>query len=287
MEIKKAAKLPTFLVVGAGKTGTSWLRVSLQEHPEVFIPGKEIHFFSEHYQNGFEWYEEFFATAERGVTIGDISPSYMFSLEAHKRIYGWEPSTKIIFSLRNPIDRAYSHYKMGYRFGRVKGDIDKELAFNTQMVKQGLYTAHIERYLTLFPKPQVKVLIYDDLKQNPLQYLQDVLSFIEVDKNFSPSTLQRGFHVTKGKPKHQNIHKMLLYILKKMTHTNNFTRAWAINLRKSNLTKFYNRINPGAPPPALSHVKLRELAMFYSEDVKKLSDLLNRDLNFWITPYLS
>ena len=105
--------IPPFLVVGAAKTGTSWLHQCMREHPNVFVPErKEVDFFSWNYDSGPEWYRSFFSAREREEEAGEISPSYMVNGEAPKRINDWNPGTKRIFIFRDPVERVYSHYCM-------------------------------------------------------------------------------------------------------------------------------------------------------------------------------
>jgi len=79
--------IPTFLAVGAAKTGTSWLHQCMREHPNIFVPErKEIDFFSWNHNNGPKWYRTFFSARENKEEAGEISPSYMVSEEAPKRM---------------------------------------------------------------------------------------------------------------------------------------------------------------------------------------------------------
>ena len=119
---------PNFLVIGAQRSGTTWLDTALRAHPQVYLPErrKEIHYFDEHYSRGAEWYREFFsaAAARPGLkAIGEVTPRYLFDPLVPQRIAGDFPSMRLIAILRNPADRAYSQFCMYVgRKGASEGD---------------------------------------------------------------------------------------------------------------------------------------------------------------------
>lgn len=116
---------PNFLGVGASKSATSWVHTCMEEHPEIFVPSeKEIHFFNYNYEKGFDWYESFFHEGIGKKAIGEIS-GYLITPGVPQRIYDYNPDMRLLFFLRNPIDRAYSHYCMDLRSARVSEDIDQ------------------------------------------------------------------------------------------------------------------------------------------------------------------
>ena len=103
--------LPNFLVIGSARCGTSWLDENLRQHPEVYLPrdDKEVHFFDNKYHMGIEWYERFFEGSE-AQAIGEVTPSYLYYGHVAGRIKEHVPDVKMIALLRNPAERAYSHY---------------------------------------------------------------------------------------------------------------------------------------------------------------------------------
>src|SRR5439155_1562759 len=108
---RTALRLPDFIAVGPGRTGTTWLHEVLKGHvglPEI----KEIQFFKWHYEKGLRWYASHFTKCPAGRPVGEICPVYFNSEIARSRIAEDLPRCKIICSLRDPVDRAYSHYRM-------------------------------------------------------------------------------------------------------------------------------------------------------------------------------
>lgn len=103
--------LPTFVTVGAQKCGTSTLHRMLREHPQIHMSkAKELHFFDRNFDRGLSWYSEQFAPRRQHVQVGETTPIYMYNNMARQRLIETLPDVKIVVILRNPVDRAYSHY---------------------------------------------------------------------------------------------------------------------------------------------------------------------------------
>ena len=103
--------LPTVLIAGAQRCGTSTLTSYLRRHPRIFMAKpKELHFFDMHYDKGMDWYAEFFTPKERHIVLGEATPIYMFDPVARERIAHHLPDIKLIVSLRDPTKRAYSQF---------------------------------------------------------------------------------------------------------------------------------------------------------------------------------
>ena len=106
---------PNFIICGTQKGGTTPVMRMLMQHPDVFMHDGEIDYFSVHWWRTPDWYETKFLPAQ---AIGEKSPSYMCIQSTAKRIYKYNPNMKLIFFLRDPIDRAYSHWSMNKRKGK-------------------------------------------------------------------------------------------------------------------------------------------------------------------------
>ena len=118
-----------FIVIGAIKAATTWLQAQLKQHPDVFVPDIEPHFFTRDHDRGWGWYRSLFPDAKRdGELWGEKTADYLAKPEAARRIAQEYPDAKLIVQLRNPIDRAYSDYKMLYRRGTVTGPPERYLA---------------------------------------------------------------------------------------------------------------------------------------------------------------
>ena len=189
---------PDFIIIGAMKAATSAIYEYLMQHPAVIhrLP-KELHFFTLNYDKGLDWYLSQFELAKgnnRDLLIGEASPSYLSSLQAPKLIYELLPDVKIIVSLRNPTDRAISHYY--HQFNRV-GDETRpiEVAFSQQeignldrqphsktssYIQLGKYAHQIENWLKVFPKEQILILDYHDLETKPRRFVREIFEFLNL-----------------------------------------------------------------------------------------------------------
>jgi hypothetical protein len=283
--VKEKDIVPNFLVVGAAKSGTTWLYYCLKDHPEVFVSiPKELNFFSKdsNFTKGPSWYQEYFKDVQGEVAIGEISPSYMFPPEIPSRIYDWNPHVKIIFILRNPIERAYSDFCMNLDHGIFTGNVDQELSKDKRIVQQGLYYQQIKRYLDFFPSKQILVTLYDDLKAHPDALISSIYTFLGVDSSFNPSSLTRKENAKKPLPKYKFAYNFLRSIYGQLAGMNHWVKPLVDELKRKGLFNVFYNLMRGEEPPKPSNETLRSLEEFYREDVEKLSKLLNRDLDFWL-----
>ena len=213
--------LPDFILVGAQKSGTTSLQAHLSEHPQL-LPSyiKGIHFFDgglnaakDNFERGEAWYRSHFPLrSELGTDkkTFEASPLYIFNPLAPGRIHSLVPDAKLIVILRNPTERAISHYFHERRKGResapllealqdeerrlepviANGDY-KSPAFRHYSYKQrGLYRDQIERYLRYFPKSRMLVLCSERYFADPAGSLREVFEFLEIDPGFRPTDLK-------------------------------------------------------------------------------------------------
>jgi len=201
-------KLPNFMIIGAGKSGTTALYEYLAEHPDVYMsPVKETNFFALegekmvdpkddpeqmfHYPwsvTNWEDYVKLFDGVETEKAIGEVSPMYLYSEEAAFRIKERFPDMKLIVILRNPVDRLYSRFMHLARenrkpTNRFEDALDRETIWwrRNDLVKEGFYHNHLQKYYGLFDKDQIKVILYDDFKSDPLKEVQNIYEFIGVN----------------------------------------------------------------------------------------------------------
>lgn len=145
--------LPNFIIVGAAKAGTRALIDYLDQHNEIYTYPDEIHFFSKNYNKGIDWYQKFFKNVNDEKAIGEKSPSYFTSSKTPERIFQNIPDVKLIFLLRNPVDRAYSHYWHAVRGGRIKNGFEEKIKNEgNNILETGKYAKYINKYLKFFKK---------------------------------------------------------------------------------------------------------------------------------------
>ncbi|MCX6251661.1 MAG: sulfotransferase domain-containing protein [Bacteroidetes bacterium] len=190
----------SFLIVGAQKSGTSALSYFLTHHPNIFIPPqKELHFFDNEKiykttQVDYNQYHDYFQPKEQQIIMGEATPIYMYWKPAARRIHEYNPDMKLIYILRNPIDRAYSNYVMEikrnqeflpFKLALFFEPIRRLLAFPLQTrtysyCNRGFYTKCIKRMLNFFPSSQMLFLKTEDLLLDHLQTLKKIFEFLEI-----------------------------------------------------------------------------------------------------------
>jgi hypothetical protein len=186
--------LPEFIIAGPQKCATTWLYECLSEHPDVLMPDTDsIHYFDMHYTKGEQWYRQHFDAYDGEKLVGEETPSYIRDEVAPRRIAETVPNAKLLFILRNPVDRAFSHYwhekskgKTEFEFEEVFENYD---LYNDWVVP-GLYHRHIRRYRKHFPSESVRLLFFEDLVEDDWSYLEDVYEFLGIDSTYRPSVLE-------------------------------------------------------------------------------------------------
>jgi len=196
--------LPDFLILGAQKAGTTALYAYLRRHPQITGPSwKEVSFFDRHYARGEAWYRGNFPNSlrARGL-VGEASPSYLFHPLAPERVASMLPEARLIALVRNPVDRAFSHYQHEVALGReplsfedalaaederLRGEEERMLAdpayfshawWNHTYRARGRYAEQLERWLAVFPRERLLVLPSDDLLDDPAGAHGRVLEFL-------------------------------------------------------------------------------------------------------------
>ena len=197
--------LPGFLILGAQKAGTTALYAYLRRHPHITGPSwKEVSFFDRHWTRGEAWYRGNFPNVlrARGDLVGEASPSYLFHPLAPRRVAELVPNAKLIALVRNPVDRAYSHYHhevalgreplsfedaLAAEDGRTRGEEERLAAepgyfsrawWNHTYKARGRYAEQLGRWLEVFPREQLLVLPSEELLGEPERAHARLLQFL-------------------------------------------------------------------------------------------------------------
>jgi hypothetical protein len=194
--------LPDFLILGAQKAGTTALYAYLRWHPEITGPSfKEVSFFDRHYAHGERWYRAHMPARRRSL-VGEASPSYLFHPLAPERVASMLPDARLIALLRNPVDRAFSHYQHEVALGReplpfgdavdgeeerMRGEVERMLRepsyfshawWNHTYVARGRYAEQLERWFAHFPRERLLVLFTEELAADTAGTYRRVLDFL-------------------------------------------------------------------------------------------------------------
>jgi hypothetical protein len=182
--------LPNFLICGAPKCGTTALYEYLRQHPDVFMSRpKETFFFSDEFERGVEWFAEHFSAHDGEKAIGEASTTTMYSQEAPARIQSVLDSPKLIFCLRNPIERAYSEYFFKMTQGRIPantsfGDVvlSGSIPQSKEIIKRGKYEGYLKKFESTFGKENMKVVLQGDLKKETRREVEGVFTYLGIDE---------------------------------------------------------------------------------------------------------
>lgn len=290
--------LPNFIVIGAAKAGTTALYHYLAEHPEVFMSRvKETNYFAYGLDGQGQLlygdpelhdfpiktlreYEELFAGADNAGAIGEASPIYLESPHAAGRIRELIPNARIICSLRHPVDRAYSNYQMYLRRRGLRLDPIRDLTAtaswarpDSRHMRIGFYFEQLARYFDAFPRDHIHVILFDDLKRNAAETVQNVYRFLNVDPKFVPDFASP--HAIGGMPASRLIEGVLtrraiMSALKPWIPRR--AANWVRRLRSRNLRQ----------APSLPAELVNELTRPFRDDIAKTSKLIGRDLQHWL-----
>ncbi|MDG1127009.1 MAG: sulfotransferase domain-containing protein [Hellea sp.] len=193
---------PSFLIGGMQKCGTTALHHYLSLHPDIYMPEqKELHFFDD--EDGVDWinpnyqnYESLFSAQERGQISGEATPIYTFWPESLERIAQYNSKLKIIILLRDPVERAYSHWSMerarnnetlsfseAIREGRRRLDIANPVDWSWRLfsyVERGFYVPQIKKAFRLFGSSNVKIVSTEKLNSDRINCLSSIYHFLNV-----------------------------------------------------------------------------------------------------------
>ena len=208
-----------FLIIGAQKSGTTSLFKYLVEHPSLYIPQeKELPYFSydELNANGIDRFlDKYFPKAQNAQQWGTVTPQYMYDPVVPDRIKFELPKVKLIAILRDPVERAISHYKMNVRRGDEKRPVDKAFheclevgsVNNARKLRGrskdeascylvwGEYGRILKRYFELFPPEQILCVQHKELASHPAIVVRAIFEFLGVDAEFLPCNLSKRFHM--------------------------------------------------------------------------------------------
>ena len=292
--------LPNFLVIGAAKGGTSAFTRFLESHPQAHIPFKEPNFFSgwetrvtfdgplrdleraDRFCGTREKYERLFSRAGNARAVGEASVSSLPDEGAARLMRELVPSVKLIAFLRQPVDRAFSHFNMNRGFGT-----EPERDFRAVMRNEGArvqrnwhpflcygrigrYAEQLARYQALFPAEQLRVYLYEDWNASPERVWRELMGYLDLDASYVPDFRERHNETRVYHP--------------------GWTAARAVGpwLKRALPSRVRPRVRRGLERlmsyrPRLDPAARHELTHgLFREDILRLQDMLRRDLSRWL-----
>jgi hypothetical protein len=273
---------PDFVGIGPSRTGTTWLHEVLVHRACMPHDFKETDYFSRRYGRGYDWYARQYRHFDGRRPLGEFSPSYFTFPDSNRRLYQLNPQCKIICTLRDPVDRAYSHYKLLRRAVWTKLDFETCVARHPHIRDENRYAFHLRRWMKLFGNQRTLVMFFDDLHADEQAFANAAADFIGVERvDLRTITLPLEAHNTiKRAPRHN-----------KLAQNARHFRVWLREHNAHGLVRAIQRLGVwrwcfgrGEEYQPLSpevDARLREL---FRPEVEALEDLTGRDLTSWKTP---
>jgi|TARA_B110000879_G_scaffold200397_1_gene274347 hypothetical protein len=283
-----------FFIVGAPKAGTTSLYHYLNEHPEISMSSqKEPDYFSNadiqnegmYYGKNridtIKKYHSLFDDNSESKLKGEASVSYLFYKNVPQNIKTYNPEAKIIIMLRDPIDRAFSHYLMDYRLGLVSDSfediIDQKSVhknaklFYQQYIELSEYANQVKRYLNVFDGKEILFIEYEDLKMDVLGIVKKTYLFLGVNQGYEPDVNKK--HNTYTMPKNSIIRFMYSFVILRNILSFFFPKNLVDRVRAA---LFKNN-----KKPVLLYETRNRLRKLFTNDVNALGEMLHKDFSRW------
>lgn len=278
-------RFPNFLIVGAARSGTSSLYFYLNEHPDIFFcRDKEPQFFGFHgtgraHKSKYatvDAYLELFADAGDAKIVGEATPSYLALEESPMAIARYVPDAKLLASLRNPVDRAFSFYEMTRSKGiESAASFEEWISNNDFWLRGGEYAPHIERYRRYFSTDQFMIVLFDDLAKDATSLVRSIHEFLDVEPQIPAS----GLHKLNAGGAPNGVLGSLVY---RATTNRRLNRALTPFV-SPRMRQMVQRIRGKAVRRGTMKPETRDwLTRYFREDILRTEELIGRDLGHWL-----
>lgn len=285
--------LPTFIIAGAPRCGTTSLYRYCAQHPEIYMsPIKEVNYFSTNYHDWSEHdYRQLFEPGRNKSAVGEASPSYLRQEEGPQRIASLIPECQIIVILRDPVSRFLSDFKYSRRFGFHSEPLSEYLPIGSEkevgvpdhfrirtMKRKGFYAKQLRQYRNVIGDGQVHTFLYDDLVTDAPELIRTLFEVLDVDPEFSPR-LQK---------KHNRSMESRWPTLARWTRG---------GLVESAVRRIFHRTTADRTLSAIRHLNSRpssfvpskasvqQVREWYGSEIREVEKIVNRPLDDWLTSW--
>lgn len=273
--------LPNFLYIGPDKAGSSWLHETLILHPEVYLSvAKDLYYFDRYFSRGIEWYERQFDNATPQQTIvGEICQDYLADAKAPARIRETLPDCKLMVTVRDPVERAFSSYLYMRKHGIGPGSFSEALKTRPELVEHGRYGQQLRRYRDLFPSEHIHVAVFDDLGSEQQTFFDSVTDFLSIGR-MQLSDEVAGVRLPASKARVMPVARVvrgLADVVRTLDGANAVARVKRSRIVQGVLYRPLGDDKPTVPPQDAAYIRSR-----LADDVQLLEGDLGLDLrNRW------
>lgn len=276
-------RLPDVIGIGPPRTGSTWLYKVLRDVVDMPKGVKDTRFFDHFFEKGIEWYADHFRYATGDRKIVEICPGIFFRPQARELIKTYIPDCKVFVTLRNPVDRTYSVYKLLRHYGWVRrGTFDEILNAWPHLAGGNRYAAHLEGWFESLGYENVLITMYDELRDEPQTYVNQVCDFIGIGRVGLAQRADLGGEVNSFARAPKN-HRLA----RRATAVNDWLkshRAYGVQsaLERAGVWEFCQ--GRGEIYPRLTPGQEERLRVRFLPEVEALEKLLGMDLSAWEKP---
>jgi hypothetical protein len=253
---------------------------------------KEVHFFNErlvyrntfmerNYPKGLEWYKKHFKHCARNKIKGEITPRYCIDPLAAERIKSFNKEVKIFYCVRSPVDRIESHYNFArYFVGKEDRPIDQAVREEREFIDMSLYFKNLSLYLRHFPKEQIYLVWFEDIKERPEHLLAQVYSFLGVDTSYRPPKM----YEKSNQGRISRFHGLQKFTRRLNHYLVLSGFSWLVkNLKEAGLGSFVMKINSRPLKKDKMSPELKAWVIDQvRDDVHQLEQWTGKDLSHWL-----
>ena len=281
---------PNFFIVGAPKAGTTSLYNYLKEIPGIYMsPVKEPNYFSESNVpanfilrpiRDIDEYLSLFEKVKEEKIVGEASGSYLTDIHACELIHQVSPQSRILISLRDPVDRIFSHYLMNAQLGTWTESFHERLQFELEhpvnkselhlQINDGMYSESVKKYLDVFGSQQVKIIIFEEWISNTNDTIEEILSFLGLNNSIT-NFKNTGYHQFIGLPGP---------VAQRIITNSLVGKIAKITLLRSSARFLRNKFLLKQPKPKMREEDREVLVKLYYNNVMKLQKILGRKLQW-------
>ena len=278
--------LPSFFIIGPPRTGTTWLYEILKRRTILPRGTKETRFFDIHFHRGLRWYQAHYPRSNGTQVVGEVAPTYFASREACHHIQELIPTAKIVCIFRNPVDRLVSLYRVKRAYGLTPWSLEEALRSDAELTESGRYATHLRAWQQTFGSDQVLTTFFDDLRNDPQQYVQALADFIGIP-HFTLTAHALQAIDTSATMTHPRSYYW--------THRASLVADWLKTRRLGHFVRMINNspvrklfLGGGARFAQPTQELSKSIYALFDSEIEQLEIMLNRDLSGWkpssITP---